>query len=234
MDEESFLSYLRKGGRSETAAIRCVNSVRTFYKFINEETECSSLSDVSSDEIDIFVSWADNQAKPKTKTYLWGLIYYFDYASENELKEYASYLRKHRIVRKPFRLADFRGVSPEYTGKLASIGIVTVNDMLESGAMKEQRRNLTQGTDIPEDAILDFVMLSDLARIPGVKGIRARLYVDAGVDSVEKLAASDPKELRTELLEFVKRTKFDGIAPLPAELNYSIGKARKLSKVVEY
>jgi hypothetical protein len=195
MDEESFIYCLRKGGRSETAAIRCVNSVSTFDNFINEETVCASLSYASSDEIDKFVSWADNQSKPKTKTYLWGLIYYFGYESKNELKEYARYLRQQRIVRKPFRLVDFRGVSPEYTGKLASIGIVTVNDLLESGARKEQRRNLAQETDIPEDAILDFVMLSDLARIPGIKGIRARLYVDAGIDSVEKRAASDPKEL---------------------------------------
>lgn len=106
--------------------------------------------------------------------------------------------------------------------------------MLASGASKESRKALAEQTGIPESAILDFVRLSDLARIQGIKGIRARLYVDAGVDSVEKLADSDPEELREYLIAYVKETNFDGIAPLPAELRFSKKKATKLPKIVEY
>jgi len=71
-------------------------------------------------------------------------------------------------------------------------------------------------------------------RIPGIKGIRARLYYDAGVDSIEKMAEWDPKALRAMLIEFVDRTGFNGMAPLPKEAEFSVEKAKKLPKIVEY
>jgi len=39
-----------------------------------------------------------------------------------------------------------------------------------------------------------------------VKGIRARLYYDAGIDSVEKMADWEPEALRRMVAEFVART----------------------------
>jgi len=78
------------------------------------------------------------------------------------------------------------------------------------------------------------VKLSDLARITGVKGIRARLYYDAGVDTVEKMAKWDAEKLREMLVSFVERTRFDGIAPLPKEAEFTVKTAKKLPKVVEY
>jgi len=73
-----------------------------------------------------------------------------------------------------------------------------------------------------------------LSRIEGVKNVRARLYHDAGVDTVEKMAKWNPEELRTYLTEFVNRTKFDGIAPLPKEVENTIEEAKKLPKIVTY
>ena len=58
-----------------------------------------------------------------------------------------------------------------------------------------------------------FEKLSDLAHIPRIKGIVARIDDDAGVDSVENRAVSDPWVFRTEVLELVKRIKFDSNAP---------------------
>ena len=109
-----------------------------------------------------------------------------------------------------------------------------INDMLAMGAAIQSRKALSEQTGIPESAILDLVRLAVLGRIQGIKSIRARLFVDAGVGSVVKLAKSVPKQLREELIEFVKRTNFDGIAPLPAELRFSKKKATELPKIVEY
>jgi len=78
------------------------------------------------------------------------------------------------------------------------------------------------------------VKLSDLARIPGVKGIRARLYYDAGVDTIEKMAQWDPQELRTMIVQFVEQTGFDGVATLPAETRFTVKQAKKLPRIVEY
>jgi hypothetical protein len=118
--------------------------------------------------------------------------------------------------------------------KLAAAGIKTAGQMLAAGQTAERRTALARDTGIPEEAILELVKLSDLARLPGVKGIRARLYYDAGVDCVEKMVAWEPEALLKMTAEFVERTGFDGIAPLPKEVSSTIANAKRLPRVVEY
>jgi len=50
----------------------------------------------------------------------------------------------------------------------------------------------------------------------------------------EKMAGWDPEELRAMLVEFVERTGFNGMAPLPGEARFSVERARELPKIVEY
>jgi hypothetical protein len=134
----------------------------------------------------------------------------------------------------PFKLKDFRGVNSAHIAKLEQMGIRNTNQMLAAGQTRESRANLARQSGIPEQAVLELVKLSDLARLPGVKGIRARLYYAAGVDCVEKLAAWEPEALLNMTSDFVQRTRFEGIAPLPKEVSSTIVTARKLPKVVEW
>jgi len=107
-------------------------------------------------------------------------------------------------------------------------------DVTAPGSTPATRQELAGRTGVPADAILELVKLSDLARLDGVKAIRARLYYDAGVDSVEKLASFEPEELLRLTAEFVQRTGFEGTAPLPKEALHTIEAARKLPKLVQY
>jgi hypothetical protein len=67
-----------------------------------------------------------------------------------------------------------------------------------------------------------------------VKGIRARLYFDAGADAVEKLADYEPEALLVMTIEFVRLTGFPGVAPLPKEISSTIANARRLPQMVEW
>lgn len=58
------------------------------------------------------------------------------------------------------------------------------------------------------ERILEYLKLSDLSRLGGLKGVRARLYYDSGVDTLDKLSSWDPEELRPMLIDFVRRTGF--------------------------
>lgn len=87
---------------------------------------------------------------------------------------------------------------------------------------------------IPEETILELVKLSDLARIPGLKKVRARLYFDAGLDTLEKIAKYKPDELIKELKVFIKNTGFKGIAPVPKEAKSTIANAQYLRKIADY
>lgn len=133
----------------------------------------------------------------------------------------------------PFKLRDFQGVNQTLVEILARRGIKTTTQMLTAAAKKGGREILAHETGIPLDAIIELVRLSDLARLPGVKGIRARLYHDAGIDSIEKFAAAEAETLRLFVTEYVERTGFNGIPPLPKEVSSTIENARKLEIIVE-
>ena len=78
-----------------------------------------------------------------------------------------------------------------------------------------------------------MVKLSDLARITGVKKIRARLYYEAGLDTLEKIAECDADAIRKITSEFIEKSNFDGAPPTPKEAEHTVTMAKYLKKHLE-
>lgn len=232
MEEHDFHTFLRKGGRSETAARRAVAHVREFEAYLQQHTD-TGLDQAGAEHLQAFVATIEQEPGTSAKGHLWAIRYYYAYTSNEELQGLARIMREQRIHRRPFPLRKFRGVHQKHLDKLAAVGIRDTKQMLKAGQTQTDRRTLAENTGIPPDAILELVKLSDLARLPGVKGIRARLYYDAGADTVAKIARWDPEDLRAMVASFVERTGFDGIAPLPLEAKSAVTHANMLPKVVE-
>ncbi|HAA86107.1 MAG TPA: hypothetical protein DCE14_07175, partial [Kosmotogaceae bacterium] len=165
-----------------------------------------------------------------------GIAIYYSFIGKGKTAAFARDIRQQltAATQRVFKLRDFRGVNLRYLTLLDRAGIRNVKDILESGSTASERRELAQKTGVPEDAILEFVKLADLSRLDGVKGIRARLYYSAGVDTVEKLSSWDPDELLAMLRDFVTNTGFKGIAPLPKEVHETIARAKELPRIVQY
>lgn len=133
----------------------------------------------------------------------------------------------------PFKLRDFRGVSPAAIQTLAALGIKNAPQMLAASQSRAGRADLAARTGISPEEILELAKLSDLARLPGVKGIRARLYYAAGVDSVAKMAGWETEALLAHMAAYVAASGFEGTAPLPKEVSSTIANARRLPVVLE-
>ena len=234
MDDKNFEKYLKRGGRSPSAINRCIRFTSDFENYLLVHRDGKKLAEVDDQDLIEFVDWLEKKSDLNAKGHLWALRYYFDFISNEEIKLLATTMREIRISRAPFSIKGFRDVNQDFVDRMAEIGIRYVNQMLESGSTDQDRENLSIVTGIPASEILEFVKLSDLARIPGVKGIRSRLYYDAGIDTVEKMAAWDPERLVDKISEFVAESGFDGIPTLPAEARYTINKAKTLPKIVEY
>jgi len=69
--------------------------------------------------------------------------------------------------------------------------------------------------------------------LPGVKKIRARLYYEAGLDTLEKMAACDPEGLRKISAEYIKKTSFKGVPPTTKEAEHTVNMAKYKKKYVE-
>jgi hypothetical protein len=232
-DEQGFRAYLLAGGRSTNAADRCIEHVRLFERHLARQAG-RSLLDATAPDVESYVEVIEAEPGASAKTALWALRYFFEFAGNEKLAELAGVLRRGRIDRKPFKLAGFRGVDPAVIDALARIGILTIQDALRRGKTPEQRGRLAAESGVSPAAIEELVRLSDLARIQGLKAIRARLYLDAGIGSVEQLSTWEPDALRATLTDYVEHTGFEGIPPLAGEARSAIETARTLPKLVEW
>ena len=231
---EEFRKYLRRKGKKNHVVDDLVRRCRVFEEFLGGRQK-SGMDDADKGDIQAFLDKIGDQ-KTGLNNYLRAISLYYGFVSRPDLSALANSLRKQRIsaAKKSFELKNLRDVDKKHVMRLEKEGIFNVDQMLELGKTPSSRQKLAEETGIPVEAILEFVKLADLSRIGGVKNVRARLYYDAGVDTVEKMAKWDPEKLRTYLIEFVNRTRFDGIAPLPKEVESTIEEAKKLPKIVIY
>jgi predicted flap endonuclease-1-like 5' DNA nuclease len=233
MDESGLRAYLEKKRKSSNTITRCIEFTTQFEKFLSDHRRGKSIEEATKDDLEEFVYWLEeNDVTPNAV--LWGLSLYFKFTSDKELENAASRLRGSRKKDVQFKIRDFRGLKEENVQKLEEMGLTTAEDIREACKTSESRMNISKKSGIPVDNILEITKLSDLSRLPGVKGIRARLYYDAGVTTLDKLASWDPEELRNMLLEFVGRTGFDGVAPWPKEARDTVSTAQKLPRIIEY
>ena len=106
--------------------------------------------------------------------------------------------------------------------------------MIENGKTPDARKKLARSTGMTVEDILELVKLSDLARITGVKSIRARLYHDVGLDTLDKIAALDAATVREVCTRFVKAASFPGVPPTLKEAAFTVASAKTLPRIVEW
>ena len=235
MDRQGFEKYLKKFGKKPHVVEGLIKQVERFQDFLEVKKERGLAEAVASDLHDYAV-YLEGTKSGSAKIKVRGLALYYQFSGNPSLASIASRIREKEIAktRKVFKLKDFRGVNQEEVAKLEALGVENVEQILKAGRTPEDRLQLASQAGISPEAVLELVKLSDLARIEGLKSIRARLYYEAGTDTLEKIAGWEPEALREMLVDFVEKTGFKGIAPLPKEAQHTVEKARQLPKIVEY
>ena len=233
MDEKAFAAFLKKKGKKTNVIERNIRLVNTFSGYLKKKFN-KSLVDCSPDDIKQYIAALEAQKKsPKGPLYV--LMNYFKFTGNKELLKCAATLRQTRTEksRSVFLLKNFMDVDQEYVNVLANAGIKNVDDMLKAGNTKAKRKKLSRELNIPENAILELVKLSDITRLGYVKTKLTRLFYNAGLDSPQKIAAFESDELYAFFVKFVKESGWDGMVPNPKDLVGNVASARKLDKVVQ-
>jgi hypothetical protein len=233
MNETEFRNFLKRQRRKESAIQQVIPYVAAFENFLEKFYVSKAIEQTTPESLESYVSWFESETEESASKPLWALRYYFDFIEDQELSDLAGELRAERVKRKPFLIKNFRGVEPEDIAKLDAIYIENRDQMVDAGRKPHLRKELAEQTGIPLETILELVTLSDLARLGGVRRVRARLYYEAGL-TPETIATWEPEALHAMLVEFIERTHFDGIAPQPKEVQNLVKDARKLPQIVEY
>ncbi len=230
--QKGYIDFLKQKKKSARTISNYTEFVQQYEAYLRKHKNGKKIDATMEDDLVDFARWAD-QSKTKTNQYLWGIKEYFDYLSMGELELAVNAMLGERYMSQ-FKLKDFMGVKPSHLRKLAKGAVTTAKDMLYAGLTRQKRLEISRNTGIPIKDVLELVQLSDQARIGGHKKVRARLYHEAGFDTIDKMAACDPAELRQSVADFIQKTGFKGIPPTPGEARNTVTMARYLKRIVEY
>ena len=228
MDEESFRRFMKRNSKSESTIREALINWRSFGGHMEEGG--ASIDAATEKNLE---EYASNVADERViRNMMHSLHYCFKFVGRQSMEKKCIEIRSRYLKREPLRLKDFLGVSTEVIGKLKDAALRNIDQLLEAGRTDKLRRGLSQELGIPLDVVVELVKMSDLARIFGLKAIRARLYHDAGVDTVEKMSLMNPAELIRVTSDYIKRSNFNGIPPTPKEAEFTINEAKKMARLV--
>ena len=217
MNKKGFMEFLEKKKKSERAINSYTDYVQQYEAYLFEHKKRKKIEKAGKKDLHDFETWGEKN-NLKINRYLWGIKEYYDFISKEGLKLEADAMIGERYLSQ-FKLKGFVGVKQSYIKKLAKEGITTAEEMLYAGLNKQKRRELSRNTGIPLEDVLELVKLSDQARIGGHKKVRARLYHEAGFDTIDKMAACDAEEMRKILRIIFKKQVLKAYRPHPAKLN---------------
>jgi hypothetical protein len=232
MNKNGFIQKMRTDKKSQPTIKRNIEFTKNFEKYLLEDKK-KKIEEAIPNDLEDFRIWGEKNKLKNLRMYFWSISAYYEYLHKEQMilktKELMGLIELDK-----YKLKGFQGVNRNDIEKLNRNGIKTARQILEIGYTKEGRNKLSKITNIPVDSILELVKLSDLARIPGVKKVRARLYYKAGLDTLEKMAVCESEELRKISAEYIKKTSFKGVPPTTKEAEHTVTMAKYLKKYVEY
>jgi hypothetical protein len=171
-------------------------------------------------------------------SHLWAISWYYDYTGNDTMRRYANQLRSQSIEKKrsrrpSLRLSELAGIEVETIAALKKAGITNVQQLLNAGNTRDSRLSLAEATGIPYASIEELVKLADLCRISDIKGLRVRLLFDTGFDTLEKIAAQDPEEMRAQIIAINQREQIAARHPTLTETKFWVEQAQNLPKLIE-
>jgi hypothetical protein len=232
LNKKGFIEFLEKKKKSEKTIKNYTDFAQQYETYLLEHKNRKKIEQAGKKELHDFEKWGEKN-NLKINRYLWSIKEYYDFISKEKLQLEANAMLGERYLSQ-FKLKDFVGVKQSHIKELAKEGITTAKEMLYAGLDKQKRKKLSRNTGIPLEGVLELVKLSDQARIGGHKKVRARLYHEAGFDTIDKMAACDPSEMRQWLADFIKKTGFKGIPPTPGEAQNTVTMAKYLKRLVKY
>ncbi len=109
---------------------------------------------------------------------------------------------------KPMNLEKFPGVEKNTINKLNNVGIKNTAHLFKKIKTKVDREKLASETGENEEKILDLTKLTDLSRVKWIGPIFARIFLDSGTGTVEKLSLSNAKTPYKKLVDINNEKKY--------------------------
>ncbi len=232
MDEDGFLSYMKEKKAPLSKTNTYIKRIKRFETYLAEKEAGRSIENSTAEDLEKYVEWCkENNVNPYLDFF--GIREYLRFSGSKDLPYTCNQIMQ-LIQLKKFNLKNFLTADQESAQKLAGIGIKTASQILEVGKTAKEREALASKSGVPIDEILKFVKLANLARCPGHMKKRACLYYEAGLDTFDKIAEQDPELMIKFLDDFIKKTGFDGSAPILADARSSVENSKRIPRIIQF
>lgn len=144
---------------------------------------------------------------------------------EEGLALFEQFLHLHDFTDR--RLSEIQSVSAEYMGKLFSDGIKRSKDYLLL-CMRHPAEEISHRYGVDEGEAVRLFCICDLMRLPGVKELRASLYLDCGFCSLQEISAQGQEAMRARIAEYIADHHIEKSVPFAKELETQIAAAKVL------
>ena len=135
---------------------------------------------------------------------------------------------------KPNRIKDFPEISEEVVLKLEKLGIKNTLQIFDKVLTQKNRNKISSQSGISEHEVLKLTKLTDLSRIRWVNHTFAFVLLEAGYDTVEKVANADYKELYEKVKKLnEERNLYKGHIGLH-DMKLCVEAAQDVSLEIEY
>jgi hypothetical protein len=228
MEEENFIAFMKQAKKPSGTINGYAKSVRIFEDFLQSHRRGVGLHEANPEDLRAFVHWAA-ASNQNAYRHLFAVRTYYEYKRLTNMKN-SSWELMEFIQNETRKLREFPKVNQSSVKKLSAIGISTVNQLLREGSTPEKRQALAKASGAPLDSVSELLKLSQLSRLPGLKAVRGRLFYEAGLDSLDAIAALNAEEIHRQLQDYVDRTGFAGSAPTVSEAEVTITMAQFLPR----
>ena len=232
LDENGFSLYMKEKKNPQGKIDSYIKRVKRFEKYLNVNEVGKSIKDLTIEDLKKFVEWAKENNINAYQEFF-GIREYYRFLRIKKLSYSCNFVMQ-MIQLEKFKLKNFMTANQEYAKKLAEIGLKTASQILEVGKTIKERETLARKSGVPVGAVLKFVKLANLARCPGHMKKRACLYYEAGLDTFDKIAEQDPEAMIKFLNDFIKKTGFDGSAPILVDARSSVENSKRVPRIIEF
>ena len=231
---EEYLHFLKYKKKPSTKTLeRYLKDLELLEDYLHKFKENKDIKKTQLEDIEDFINWLKEGEPQSVVSCCKSIGIYFEFLNRYDLKAKAIDIMWDSTD-KPLELWRILGSHGWTAWFLKQKGIENVQRILEYGNTKEKRESLAEVLECPVKEITELTKLAELTRIPGLKRKRARLFYNAGYDTLEKIANSTTQEIIQNLSEYIKKSDFDGWPPGVKEAEEAINIAKHLkSRIID-
>jgi predicted flap endonuclease-1-like 5' DNA nuclease len=135
-----------------------------------------------------------------------------------------------------YPIETIEGIGPKYKKMLAKVGVTNTKHLLDRGAKRKGRKDLSVESGVDETLILKWTNMADLMRVKGVGEEYSELLEIAGVDTVKELRKRKADNLHKAMSDANAKRKKKLVRQLPglAQVEKWIAHAKELPPMVSY